>query len=157
MAIVRIFSDMALFTGVQHLCTFSLDPRYHLLPNVWKASYIISASTIVNVPYWLPYSTDKFISCVVLGPSQRFFHFGEGIVISWCHIGRSRWMFKNLPLPEAQEVRGSSGVTPCIVMKNDGVLYHQASSISPQSIRLRSLCQSERTTARDPVQHKIWL
>ena len=33
-------------------------------------------------------------------------------------------MFENLPLPATQEVRdSSSGVTPCIVMKNDGVLY----------------------------------
>ena len=42
-------------------------------------------------------------------------------------------MFQNLPLPAAQDVRdGSSGVTPCIVMKNDGVLYHQVSSFSPE-------------------------
>ena len=32
-------------------------------------------------------------------------------------------MFQNL-LPAVQEVRDSSGVTPFIVMKNDGVLYH---------------------------------
>ena len=37
-------------------------------------------------------------------------------------------MFQNLPLSAAQEVRdSSSGVTPCIIMKNDGVLYHQLS------------------------------
>ena len=42
-------------------------------------------------------------------------------------------MFQNLPLPAAQEVRdNSSGVTPCIVMKNDVVLYHQVSSFSPE-------------------------
>ena len=28
-------------------------------------------------------------------------------------------MFQNLPLPAMQEVHDSSGVTPCIVMKND--------------------------------------
>ena len=32
-------------------------------------------------------------------------------------------MFQNLPLPAAQEVRDSSGVTLCIVMKNDQVSY----------------------------------
>ena len=38
-------------------------------------------------------------------------------------------MFQNSPLPAAQEVRDSScGVTPCIVMKNDRVLYHQVHS-----------------------------
>ena len=56
---------------------------YHLLPNVWKASYTISASIFVDVPYWPPYSTDKFISCVIPGPSHSFFHFGEEILISW--------------------------------------------------------------------------
>ena len=59
-------SDMALFTGVQHLYTFNivtLPLIYKLLPNVWKASDTISMSIFDNIPYWLPYSTDKFISC----------------------------------------------------------------------------------------------
>ena len=55
-------------SGVQHLCTFNIVAPflYHLLPNVWKASYTISELIFVDVPYWPPYSTDKFISCVVL-------------------------------------------------------------------------------------------
>ena len=69
--------------------------------------------------------------CVVPGPSQWFFHFGEEIVIARTHIGSVRWLFLNLPLPTAQEVYdNSSGVSPCIVMKNDGVLYHQMSLFS---------------------------
>ena len=48
---------------------------YHLLPNVWKASCFISASLFLDVPYWPLYSMDKFISCVIPGPSQWFFHF----------------------------------------------------------------------------------
>ena len=37
-----------------------------------------------------------------------------------------------VPLSASKEVRdSSSGVTPCIVMKNDGVLYHQVLSFSP--------------------------
>ena len=75
---------------------------YHSLPNVWKASYTISASIFVDVPYWPSYSTDKFVSCVVPGSSQRFFHFGKEIVIAWSHIGWVRWMFQNLPFPAAQ-------------------------------------------------------
>ena len=40
-------------------------------------------------------------------------------------------MFKHLPLPAEQDVHDSSGgVTPCFVMKNDGVLYHQVSLFS---------------------------
>ena len=70
---------MALFTAVQHLCSFNIVAPiiYHLLPNVWKASYTISASIFVDVPYRPVYCTDKFISCVVPGPSQWSFHCGE--------------------------------------------------------------------------------
>ena len=147
---------MALFTVVQHLCTFNIVTPliYHLLPNVWKESYTISTLIFVGVPYWPPYSTDMFISSVVPGPSQRFFHFDEEMIIAWTHIRWVRWMFQNLALSPAQEIRDSSSVTPCIVTKYDGVLYHQVSLFSPQSMRLRSFGQSERTTARDPVQHK---
>ena len=70
---------------------------------------------------------DKFISCVETGYSQWFFNFGEKITIVWTLIGRVLWMNQNLPLPVVQEVRDSSDVTSCIVMKNDGVLYHQVS------------------------------
>ena len=55
---------------------------YHLLLNVQKASYTISASIFVDVPYWTPYTTDKCFSCVAPGPSQWVFHFGEEIVIA---------------------------------------------------------------------------
>ena len=42
-------------------------------------------------------------------------------------------MFQNISLPAAQKVRDKiSGVTPCIVMKNEWVLYHQVSSFSPE-------------------------
>ena len=149
---------MALFTGVQHLCTFNIVSSliYFLLPNVWKTSYTISASIFIDVSCWPPYSTDKFISCVVLGSSQWIFHFGKEIVILWTLIGWVGWMFQNLPLPAAQEARDSSyGVIPCIVTKIDGVLYHQM-SFSAECMWLRSLRQSERTTARDTVQHMRW-
>ena len=43
-------------------------------------------------------STDKFISCVLPGPSQWYFHFGKEIVISWTHIGLVQWMFQNFSL-----------------------------------------------------------
>ena len=115
---------------VQHLCAFKIVVVliYHLLPKVWKVSYTISASIFVDVPYWPPYSMNKFISCVTLDPLQWFFHFDNGIIIAWTHIRWELWMFQNLPLPAEQEIRdNSSGVTPCIVIKNDGVLYHQVS------------------------------
>ena len=72
---------------------------YHLHPNVWKATYTISASILVAVPYWPPYSTDKFISCVVPGLSKWLFLFGEETVITWTHIGWVRRMLQNVPLP----------------------------------------------------------
>ena len=43
-------------------------------------------------------------------------------------------MFQNLPFPAALEFRvNSNGVTPCIVMNNDWVLYDEVSSFSPES------------------------
>ena len=75
---------------------------------------------------------------------------------AWTHIGWVRWMFQNLPLLAAQEVRDSSGVTTYIVMKNDGALYYQVRRFLLSAIRLRSICQSVWTIARDPVQHKRW-
>ena len=97
---------------------------------------------------------DKFISCVVPDPSHWFFHFGKEVVIVWTHRV-SMVDVPEPPLPAAQEIRRSSrGVTPCIVMKNGGFIYHQILSFYPESMRLRFLRQSEGTTARDPVQHK---
>ena len=79
------------------------------------------------------------------------------IAIVWLISGDGwiRWMFQNLPLSAAQEVRDSSSrVTPCIVMKNVGVLYHQVLSFSPKSMRLCSLRPNERTAGRDPIAYK---
>ena len=101
---------------------------YHLLSNVWKASYTISASIFVDVPYWPPYSTEKFISCVVPGLSQWWRDRNRMHSYRWLW-----WMFQKLPLPAVQEICDStSGVTPCIVTKNVRVLYHQVSSFSPE-------------------------
>ena len=115
-----------LIAGVQHLCTFNIGaPLFISFCKMFgRRSYTISASIFVDVPYWPTYSTDKFISCTVPGPLQWFFHFGEEIVIPWIHIGWVRWTFQNLPSPALQEVCDSSGVTPCIVMKNDVVYRH---------------------------------
>ena len=126
---------MALFTGVQHVCTINIVAPY-LSPFAKSLEGIItvSASISVDVPYWPPNSTDKFLCCVVPGPLQWFIHFGEQIVIAWTHTRWVRWMFQKLPLPAAKEVRdSSSGVTPCIVMKNVVILHHQVLSFSPES------------------------
>ena len=55
------------------------------------------------------------------------------------------------------DVRDSSGVTPCIVMKNDGVLYHQESSFSPESMRFRyySLIANNKTRTVKPNIYSI--
>ena len=93
-----IFPTWLYSHGYNIYFTFSIVTPliYHLLPNLWKALYTINASIFVDVSYWLPYSTDKFISCVVLGSSQWFFHFGKEIVIPWTHIGWVLSMFQNL-------------------------------------------------------------
>ena len=78
--------------------------------------------------YWPPYSMDKFISCVVSGPSQWFFHFGKEIIITWTHFGWVQWMVQNLPLPAVQK---SMTAVVWFLALSDGVLYHQESSLSP--------------------------
>ena len=66
---------MVLFTVVQHLWSFDISRLliYHQFPNVWNASCSISASIFVDVPYWLPYSMDKCIFCVVPVPPSGSF------------------------------------------------------------------------------------
>ena len=55
-------------------------------------------------------------------------------------------MFQNLPLPAAQEVRdSSSGVTSCIVMKNDVVLYQQVSYFGKAMSENRCFCDKMKS------------
>ena len=66
-------------------------------------------------------------------------------------------MFQNLPLPGAQEVRDSSGVTTCIVMKNDGVLSIKCSRflLNPCDYdlfaKVKEPLQETRYNARDEL------
>ena len=95
MTTVRYFWHAFIHRGTTFMCLqYSRPLIYHLLPNVCNASYTISASIFVDVPYWPPYSTDKFISCLVPGPSQCFFRFGEEIVISCTHVERVLRIFQ---------------------------------------------------------------
>ena len=87
MAIVRYFWHGFIHRGTKFIyLQHSLHVFITFLTTGWKASYTISASIFVDVLYWQPYCIDNFISCVVLGSSQWFFHFGEGILIAWTHI-----------------------------------------------------------------------
>ena len=133
---------MALFTGAQHLCTFNTVSLF-----ITFCQKFGRRSTPSARPYLLMFRIDRptaRVSCVVPGPSQWFFHFGEEIVIARTHIGWVRWLFQNLPLPREQEIRDSSsgGVTPCLVMKNDRVLYHASRSPWKESSVLRSRATS---------------
>ena len=124
---------------------------------MWKASYTISESIFVIFPYWPPYNTGKFISSVAPGPSQWFLHFGEEIVIAWTQektttlagteSHHSSWQCKESHRwcchgPLTQLATGHSGTSTLRTRY--------------KSLRLRFLRQSERTTARDSVQHKRW-
>ena len=88
--------------------------------------HTISESTFDDVPFWPHYSTDKFISCVVPGPSQWFSRFGEEIVIAWTHekttilggteLHHSSWQCKGSHLccchgPLAPLAMGDSGTS----------------------------------------------
>ena len=81
-------------------------------------------SIFVDVPYWPPYSMDKFISCVVPGPLQwiLLWRIGRNCMDSFC--------VSTVDVPESPIASSARGLgqqrdaTPCIVMKNDGVLCH---------------------------------
>jgi hypothetical protein len=66
-------------------------------------------------------------------PSQWFFHFGEKIIIAWTHI-RWEWrLFRYLPSPAVKEICDNVGsMSPCIVMKDDGIRCQQVLSLSPE-------------------------
>ena len=51
-----------------------------------QASYSISESIFVDVPYRLPCGMDKLIPSVVPGPSQWFFYFGKEIIITCTQV-----------------------------------------------------------------------
>ena len=98
---------------------------YDLLPNVWNTSYTISASIFFGIPYCPSYSEDKLISCVVPGPTQWFFHFGED---HSCGLGVT-----SLPLTQRTRVRSPVGSIswlsflrsfPSTVLQMSGYLGH---------------------------------
>jgi hypothetical protein len=66
-------------------------------------------------------------SCVVMCPSQWFFHFGKEIIITQTPV--STQMFQYLSWPAAKEILDS--VSPRTVMKDDGVRCQQVSLLSP--------------------------
>ena len=101
---------------------------YHLLSNVWKASYTISASIFVDVPYWPLYSTGKFICCVVSHPSQWYFHFCEEIVMVWTHIGWVRWMFSTWGYPVLRLLWIASLPSQNVLIHRVNVRYGNAAS-----------------------------
>ena len=61
---------------VKHSCTLIIVAPliYRLFLNVWKASYTVSTSLFVDVPYWPPPIISRISSSLVLvpGPSQWF-------------------------------------------------------------------------------------
>ena len=104
----------------------------HLLPNVWKASYTISGSIFVDVPYRPPYSRDKFISCVVSDYSQWFFHFGEEIVVAWTQEKMTILSGKDPIILHDSARRHFAAVTDLFVAGNGGFWnIHSTHPMSP--------------------------
>ena len=139
---------MALFRWVQYLCTFNIVTSliYHLLPNVWKASYTISMSIFVDVPYWLPYSMDKFISCVV-----PVLHRGS---CSTTFVQCSDYDTWNRTPPLFTTMLG---VTSLLLLSTScNGRFWNSHHTHPIWVHVRSLRQRVRTAERDPIQHKRW-
>ena len=88
MATVRYFWHGLIHRGTAFICLRnSLSP--YLLPFTKCLESVVHHQRVhfVDLLYWPPCITDKFISCVVASPSQWFFHFGEEIVIAWTLSG----------------------------------------------------------------------
>ena len=145
---------MDLFTGVQHLCTFSIATPpliYHLLSNIWKASYTISASIFIEVPYLPHYRTDKFISCVVRVP-----HSGLSLWRRNCNRMDSGVKDDTCLCRTSSFFMTMQGVTPLLLTRTScaAPLAMGDSGTSTiitryESMRLWSLRQSERTSAKE--------
>ena len=99
------------------------------------------------------YSMDKFLSCVVPGPSQWLFHFGKEIVIAWTQ-GKTTTLGGTEPHHSSWQCKESlhccHGSLASLSMGDSGT---STVLTRYESMRLRSLRQSERTTV---VQHKRW-
>ncbi|KAJ4450820.1 hypothetical protein ANN_02250 [Periplaneta americana] len=63
-------------------------------------------------------NTDKFISGIVPGPSQWFFHFGEKIVIAWIISGEYGGCSSSPRFPYALEVGTRLGMGPGSIRQN---------------------------------------
>ena len=102
-----------------------------------------------------PISTNKFISCFVLGPSQWFVHFVEEIVIA-----RTQEKTTTLGDTEPYHSMTMQGATPLLsrtsCASGNGRSGTSIVLTRHESLLLRSLRQSERITASDPVQHERW-
>ena len=143
---------------IQHLCTFSpVFPFTYHLPNVWKVWYTNSVSNFVDIPYWPPYSTDKLSYCVVPGSSQWFFHFGEEIVTEWTQQ-KTATLVGTDPHHSSWQCKESHrycchGILVPMTMGDSGT---STVLTRYKPLPFRSLRQSERNTARDLIQHRIW-
>ena len=136
---------MAIFTGIQHLCTFNkVAPTIcHLLPKVWKASYTISMFIFVDVHTDCPVAWISLSLVLYQIPRSGSFTLAER---SQSHGLTS------------EEYGGCYRISHYQRSKSNGVSWrmlgvNEVSSFSPESMRFRSLRQSERITAREPVQH----
>ena len=93
----------------------------HLLPNVCKASYTISANIFVMLHIDLPIA--RIISSLLLYQVPR-----SG---SFTLTNRSKRMdsyrVSTMDIPESPIASGARGETPCIVTKNGRVLYYKVS------------------------------
>jgi hypothetical protein len=133
-----------------HSFNIIIPHLYHLLPDLLKVSYTISASTSVDVQHWPPYSTNNRFSCVVtqtvnaayscnclcnhICPSLR-----EWDDTCWQWKNSYCWYCQGSPSLQAMGGTGTSAIL-----------------IRFESMRLWSLCQNERTTARETLEHG-WL
>ena len=95
---------------------------------------------------WLP---------LILYTSQWFFHFGEEIVITWTQE-KMTTLGGTEPHHSSWQCKESHSCCHDHLRCWQWEILEFPPYSPDESVRLRSLCQSERTTARNPVQQKRW-
>ena len=107
---------------------------YHLLPNLWKALHTNSTSTSVDVQQLPPYSKNNRLSCcnvtlaVVLSFWQKDHNHMNSYRVSMAVVSVSP-----IASGAAKEIHDNVGsMSPCIVMKDDGIRCQQVLSLSPE-------------------------
>ena len=98
-----------------------------------SGSHLTPSARPLLLMAWMDRPTARMmISCQETFTPLRFFDFSEQVEVTWTHIRGVGRMFQYLPSPAAEKVPDNgSGVTPRIVVQDDGARRQQVWSLPP--------------------------